>query len=271
MKMLWKKTVILILTFSILSVYFTSCSLTPKETIPPTKKLGLTKWLKLSPPHKTAQAITERDLMLIKEKMNESKAAKIRERIKALFSTDEVVMDITFSDLDGDSKEEALAIIGRSHKKYGKRLLILSLEDEKIWKDIDITELNPWRIEAGDIDGDGKNEVLVGVYKRTRFDPERKNRLFVYDWYQDDLFPKWLGSSLSLPFYDFALGDVDGEGKDELVSLEWLKDGGSRVMIYKWSGFGFLGEWQANSLESIQNLMLFDSDNDGKEEIFIER
>ena len=110
----------------------------------------------------------------------------------------------------------------------------------------------------------------MGVYKKARYDPELNNRLFVYGWDKDDLFPKWLGSSLSLPFYDFAVGDIEGNGKEMLVSLERLKGGGSRVMVYEWSGFGFSGEWEARSLRQIKNLILFDSDNDGKKEIFIE-
>ena len=270
---MWSKTVILIFVFSILMAHFASCSLTPKEAVAPEKKLGPTKWLKLSFPERTETVITEKDHMHIKREVNGSEVTKIKEGIQAFLSSRDVVVDLSLCDLDGDAKEEVLAIIGRRDERYGDRFLVFSCEDgkiTKITKDINLTKLRPWRIKAGDIDGDGKNEVLLGVYKKTRFDRKKNNRLFIYGWDKDDLFPKWLGSSLSLPFYDFAVGDIEGKGKETLVSLERLKDGGSRVMIYEWSGFGFLGEWEARSLRQIKNLMLFDSDNDGKKEIFIE-
>lgn len=273
MKRTRKKTSILIFSCFILIIHFASCYLNPKEATLPDIKRGPTKWLKLSFPDRTRTVITEKDHMLIEKKVNGSEVTKIKEGIQAILSSGEVFVDLSLSDLDGDSKEEVLAIIGRPGDKYGDRFLVFSLEEgrvAKITKDIYLNKLRPWRIKAGDIDGDGKNEVLLGVYKKTRFDRKKDNRLFVYGWDKNDLFPKWLGSSLSLPFYDFAVGDIEGKGKEMLVSLERLKDGGSRVMIYEWSGFGFLGEWEIRSLRQFRNLMLLDSDDDGKEEIFIE-
>jgi hypothetical protein len=100
--------------------------------------------------------------------------------------------------------------------------------------------LSPWKVRLADVDGDGAQELILGVRKRARFDPVMRRRLFVYAW--PDWAPRWLGSRLSLPFEDFAFVDCDGDGKDDLLALELAADGRRRLMRYEWNGFGFTGE-----------------------------
>ena len=132
------------------------------------------------------------------------------------------------------------AILGLRGAPRGQRLAAYSLSDpvRLAWLDRD-RGYNPWKITSGDVDGDGGVEVCVIVWKKTRVHPVLDNRPFIFAWDGTQLYPKWLGSRLSSPFVDLALGDLDGDGADELIALEWRRDGRKRVMSYKWSGFGF--------------------------------
>lgn len=102
----------------------------------------------------------------------------------------------------------------------------------------------PWKLSIADVDGDGRREIVVGVFKATRYFPKPHNCLFVYGWSGSRAFPKWLGSTLSKPFTDFAFASLDGDGEDELVAIETLRDGKHCISVYSWNGFGFTLERQ---------------------------
>ena len=67
-----------------------------------------------------------------------------------------------------------------------------------------------YRMETGDVDGNGTTEALVGVIKPTRFHPEMGRRLFIFKNYE--------GLSVR--------------------SLETNAQGQYTVAEYSWSGFG---------------------------------
>jgi hypothetical protein len=76
----------------------------------------------------------------------------------------------------------------------------------------------------------------------------------------------WAGSALPAPLLAVAIGDVDGDGRNELATLEGDyvtgRDGpASRVGVWKWNGFGFTLEWHS-SPSSIHQLCLTDADGD---------
>ena len=103
--------------------------------------------------------------------------------------------------------------------------------------------LNDWRLpypvyqfQTGDVDGDGKEDAMVGVIKSTRFYPVVGRRLFVFKNYEGLVRPMWLGSKLGGKLCDFRFcnGLVRG--------LESNAKGEYSVAEYRWSGFGFAFE-----------------------------
>lgn len=90
-----------------------------------------------------------------------------------------------------------------------------------------------YRLDTGDVNGDGRTEALVGVVKATRFYPEKGRRLFVFKNYKNRPRPLWMGSKLGGILKDFRF-------TNGLVrSLETTTRGQYVVVEYRWQGFGF--------------------------------
>ncbi|WP_373501343.1 FG-GAP-like repeat-containing protein [Desulfococcus sp.] len=81
----------------------------------------------------------------------------------------------------------------------------------------------PQRIVIADVDKDGKNEVLVCKNKDAADGLFAKLRLFkagqieCLSWDQFGLYPKWKTRNISGHVSDFAVGDIDDDGRPELV------------------------------------------------------
>lgn len=91
-----------------------------------------------------------------------------------------------------------------------------------------------YRMDTGDVNGDGSTDALVGVVKSTRFYPERGKRLFIFKNYHGLIRPLWLGSKLGGKLHDFRF--VNGRVR----SMESVADGRYVVAEYHWSGFGLV-------------------------------
>ena len=116
------------------------------------------------------------------------------------------------------------------------------------------SHLKPWKIALGDVDGNGIDEISMGVYKESPLHPIMAKRPFIYSFIEGEMQPKWRGSRLSRPFIDYDFYDLDYDGIDELVSIEILKEGRNIISAYKWKGFGFEGFIESEDFESISDL-----------------
>jgi hypothetical protein len=111
---------------------------------------------------------------------------------------------------------------------------------------------------VGYIDGDGVDEIALGVYTKAPLHQIDAKRPYIYSFNGNDLIPKWRGSRLSRPFTDFVFYDIDDDGWDEIIAIEILKDSRYILNSYKWKGFGFEGYLESKELQAIPE---FQTDN----------
>ncbi len=197
---------------------------------------------------------------------------------------DEIILSSSIADLDQDDRDEIILLVSKDVSspagedtgsasndigRYGEDLVVLSVDKDSdeinetistgsnlIFKEIytnHCKELNPWKVQTSDVDGDGMTEIALAVYKTSPFHPVMAKRPFLYDWINGGIFPKWRGSRLSRPFDDYVFADMDTNGKDELVSVEHLADGGKVLSCYCWKTFGFEKIAESEGFEDISS------------------
>ncbi len=159
------------------------------------------------------------------------------------YRNDDGLKDVSsfLADYDGDGNDDVFLLLGKEGEPYGERLIVLDFDGKTVKKTYDAPfgNLNPWKVQVCDVDGDGKKEVSLGVYTMAKYHPVYAKRPFLYEFHNRKLYPKWLGSRLSRPFDDYVFCDVDGDKMDELVSVETTQDGKKELNAYQWTGFGF--------------------------------
>jgi hypothetical protein len=163
------------------------------------------------------------------------------------------VVSCCSGDADGDGIPDLLLIRSLSRKNripvsgeaWGGSLEIRLGHGKNIV--FPMPSFRPLMVQTADIDGDGREEIALTVYKTAVFDPVMAKRPFFYRLEGEELKPVWRGSRFSRPFDDFRFFDFNDDGIAELVSIEHLENGGRVFALYRWHGFGF--EWICQSEE----------------------
>jgi len=92
-----------------------------------------------------------------------------------------------------------------------------------------------YRFDYGDLNGNGQNEIVVGVTKKTRYWDEG-NRLFIYKLYNGrQIRPLWLGSRLGGDILDFRIDRTITPA--QIITTEDYKDS-IVTAVYSLGGFG---------------------------------
>lgn len=167
------------------------------------------------------------------------------------------IVSCSIDNMDSDPDDEVLLLQKNKSDESAGWVYLFELNDNGQLSrqyGYSFKKSNPWKVTSCDVDGDGKVELSVGVYKTTALHSILTKRPFIYNWHKDGISPKWLGSRLSRPFDDYEFIDIDGDNLDELLAIEILDNGKKYVNTYKWKGFGFQGIGQSISFDDISKI-----------------
>jgi hypothetical protein len=92
-------------------------------------------------------------------------------------------------------------------------------------------------IEIADINNDGTTDILLGISKKTYFDPTIKKRINIYSYQNHNLQPLWLGTKFIYNIESFNVKKTDNS--NYLITFEIDKKGNRYQGMYEWDHFGF--------------------------------
>jgi hypothetical protein len=78
-----------------------------------------------------------------------------------------------------------------------------------------------YQFQVGDVDGNGVDDAVVGVIKKTRFHRELGRRLFIFKNYRGHIRPLWMGSKLGGELVDFRVikgQEMRGKGQENSLA-----------------------------------------------------
>lgn len=147
-------------------------------------------------------------------------------------------------DLTGDGRPEHV------RKEAGE--IIIYQDDIEVWR-----SPPDWRVvdaALGDPTNDGRGEVMLAIWKKGLDgleppDPVKENtprsRPLIVGYRGGVYRTLWGGSAVALPIHEIGLGDVTGDGEQELLVVEGQRPTETTVSVWRWHGWGFTLIWRS--------------------------
>jgi hypothetical protein len=184
---------------------------------------------------------------------------------------------MAWGDFDGDCQEELA--VGRSAHDGGRLLVFDDADHQMVMFNNGnlLTDLGSGfgvsAVAAGDIDGDGLDEIAVG----TNFDDEGRPELFILDDQKHGFARMRQFDVGNRRVNDLKFGDADNDGEiDLLVARDGREDSGAgRIVVIRgpqrnWAQSELANDW-GNSPRHATAVAIGDLDGDGKNEIAVGR
>ena len=134
-------------------------------------------------------------------------------------------------DLTGDGENEII-------RRAGERVTIYQ-EGTAVW-----ASPFEWRVidaALGDPNDDGRFELLLAIWQMDNEGHERSQPYII--GYRDGEYKLiWGGRPLARPISEVELGDIDGDGKQELITIE-----ANAVAVWRWQGWNFSLMWRSEN------------------------
>lgn len=147
-------------------------------------------------------------------------------------------------DLTGDGRTE--------HVRREAEQVMIYEDGVEVWR-----SPAEWRVAdaaLGDPTNDGRGELMLALWKEGLDgleppDPGKedtpRSRPFIIGYRGGMYRTLWGGSAVSRPIHEIELGDVSGDGLEELVVLEGEGSDGRTVSLWRWHGWGFTLIWRS--------------------------
>ena len=121
---------------------------------------------------------------------------------------------------DEAGKAWEMEVIRPLWSSYSNKL-VFKAADEKFTRDFKGKyEHNIYKVQTGRVNAETKFDIAFGVYNKAPSHKVYAKRMFIYYIKDGRLLPKFRCSRFVTPMVDFALADLDGDGYDEIYTLE---------------------------------------------------